>query len=73
MLVWLHPHDVLRKVVAYYKNKHKILKNEILVMIWNCYYFSKQNVEFTRNQNTFKNSHLFKNDKQKTCHVLGQL
>jgi hypothetical protein len=26
-----------------------------------------------RNQNTFKNSHLLKNDEEKTCHVLGKL
>jgi hypothetical protein len=26
-----------------------------------------------RNQDTFKNSYLFKNDEEKTCHVLGKL
>ncbi len=26
-------HDVLRKVVAYYKRKHKNIKNKLLVMI----------------------------------------
>jgi hypothetical protein len=26
-----------------------------------------------KNQDIFKNSYLFKNDEEKTCHVLGQL
>ncbi len=26
-------HDVLRKVIAYYKRKHKYVKNEFLLMI----------------------------------------
>jgi hypothetical protein len=71
MLVRLQPHDVLRKIVAYYKNKTENVKNEFLVMIWNCYHFYKQNIEFTRNQVTFKNSHLFKNDKQKNMSHIG--
>jgi hypothetical protein len=37
----MHPHDVLRKVVAYYKIKHKNVKNEFLVVIWNCYHIYK--------------------------------
>jgi hypothetical protein len=28
---------------------------------------------FTRNQDTFKNSYLFKNDEEKTCCVLGKI
>jgi hypothetical protein len=40
------------------------------IMIWNCYHFYKQNIKFTRNQDNLKNSHLFKNDKQKKCNVL---
>ncbi len=42
-------------------------------MIWIFFHFYKQNIEFTRNQETFKNSNLFKNDKQKKCHVLQKL
>jgi len=34
-------------------------------------HFYKQNIEFTRNQDTFKNSHLFKNDKQKNMSCIG--
>jgi hypothetical protein len=36
-----------------------------MVVIWNYYHFKKWNTEFTRNQDTFKFSYLFKNDKQK--------
>jgi hypothetical protein len=54
-------HDVLRKFVAYYKRKHNNVKNEFLVMIWNYYHLKKQNIEFTWNQHTFKDSYLFKN------------
>jgi len=56
---------MLRKVVAYNKREHENVKNEHLVMIWNCYHFYKHNIKFTRNYNTFKNSYLFKNDEQK--------
>jgi len=42
-------HDVLKKVVAYYKKKHKNVKNDFMVMIWNCYDFYEQNTEFIRN------------------------
>jgi hypothetical protein len=42
-------------------------------MIRNCYHFYKQNNEFTRNQDTFKNSYLFKIHLYKKCHVLRQL
>jgi hypothetical protein len=42
-------------------------------MIWNCYHFYKQNIEFTRNQNTLKNSYVLKNGRKNKCHVLGQL
>jgi hypothetical protein len=44
-----------------------------LVMIWNYYHFKKHNIEVTKYLHTFKFSYLFKNDKQKKCHVLGQL
>jgi hypothetical protein len=40
-------------------------------MIWNCYHFYKQNIEFTRDQDIFKNSYLFKNDKQKNMSSIG--
>jgi hypothetical protein len=53
-------HDVLRKVVAYYKRKHKNVENELLVMIGKFYQFYNENTKFTRNQNTFKISYLFK-------------
>jgi len=36
-----------------------------MVVIWNYYHFKKWNTAFTRNQDTFKFSYLFKNDKQK--------
>jgi hypothetical protein len=54
-----------KKIIACYKRKHKNVQNKLLVTIWNCYPFYKQNIEFTRNHDTFKNSYLFKNDKQK--------
>jgi hypothetical protein len=44
-----------------------------MVMIWNYHHFQMQNTKFTRNQDTFKNSYLLKNDEEKKCHVLGQL
>ncbi len=44
-----------------------------MVVFWNYCHFKKQNTEFTRNWDTFKNSYLVKNDKQKKCHVFGQL
>jgi hypothetical protein len=34
-------------------------------MIWNYNHLKKWNTEFTRNQDTFKNSYLLKNDKEK--------
>jgi hypothetical protein len=45
-------HNVLKKVVAYYKKKYLKNLNQFFVMIWN--------TKFTRNQHTFKNSYLFK-------------
>ncbi len=51
-------HDVLRKVVTYYKRKHTNVKNEILVMILNCYHLFKHNIEFINNQDTFQFSYL---------------
>ncbi len=65
-------HDALRKVVAYYKRKRKNVKKWNLVMIWNSYHFYKYTIKFTRNNDTFKNSFLFENDK-KEYHVLGKL
>jgi hypothetical protein len=59
-------HDVLGKVVAYYIKKHKNLKNQFLVMIWNFYHFKRQNFEFTKNQHNFKILYLFKNYKLKS-------
>jgi hypothetical protein len=34
-------------------------------MIWNYYHFLRQNIEFTKNEDTFKNSYLFKNNEEK--------
>ncbi len=62
-------HDLLRKVVAYYKRKHKNVKNDFLIIVGNFYYFYKQNTKFTRNWDTFKTS--LKNDKQKNMPCIG--
>jgi hypothetical protein len=59
---------VLKKVVFYNVRKIKNwLWFEIIII------FKDKTFEFIRNQNSFKNSYLFKNDKEKTCHVRGQL
>jgi hypothetical protein len=42
-------HDVLKKFVAYYKRKHKSVKNENLVMILSIYDFNKHNIKFRMN------------------------
>ncbi len=48
-------------------------QNVLSIMIWNCYYFYQQKNKFIRNQDIFQNSYFSENDKQKKCHVLGQL
>jgi hypothetical protein len=69
--IWMgyNVHDVWRRIVVYYTRKHKNLKNQMLVMIWNCYHLKRWNTKFTRNQFIFKNSYLFK----KKCHLPKQL
>jgi hypothetical protein len=36
-----------------------------MVMIWNYYHLKRWNTKFTKNQDTFKNLYLLKNDKEK--------
>jgi len=39
-------------------------------MIWNYYHFERWNIEFIRDQDTFKNSYLLKNDEKKNVMYL---
>jgi hypothetical protein len=34
-------HDVLKKVITYYKRKYKVVKDEFLIMIWKFYHLKK--------------------------------
>ncbi len=64
---------MLRKVVVYYTRKHENVKNEFLVMIWNCFIFRNKTSNL---QGTNKISKIHISSKminQKTCHVLGEL
>ncbi len=61
-------HDVLKKIVTYYIKNIKKSKNKFLVMISNFYHLKKWNIEFTRNEHTFRNSYLFqKKIKNMSC------
>jgi len=56
---------VLRKVVVYHTRKHKNVKiNKNCCDLKLLSFKKKQNTEFTRNHDTFKNSYLFKNDEK---------
>ncbi len=65
-------HDALKKVVAYYKRKHKNVKNEFLVMISNFYHFINRTLNLQGIMTLLK-IHIYLKMIRKTCHVLGQL
>jgi hypothetical protein len=52
----LNVDDVLRKVVVYYTKKHKDVKKLKTDYDLKSLLVLKQNIKFTRNKNTFKNS-----------------
>jgi hypothetical protein len=64
---------MLKKVVTYYLKKPKDVKNEFLVMKWNCIIFLNITLNLKESK-TLSKTHIFsKMINKKTCHVLGQL
>jgi hypothetical protein len=51
-------HDVLRRVVVDYTRKHKKIKNQILVMIWNSYHL-KDETQNLQGIDLFSQSHIY--------------
>ncbi len=66
-------HDVLRKVVAYYKRQHENIQIDFLVMIWICHYLKKKKHWIYKESTHFQKFIFIQNDKQKKFHVLGKV
>ncbi len=62
---------MLKKVVFYYKIKHKNVKTKFLVMIWNCEHFINKTLNLEEIMTLLKIHIYSKVINKNTCHVMG--